>query len=275
MECIPNLRFSIVAPNLNEEKHLPMFLESLVQQTLQSFEVIIIDGYSTDRSIQILRDYHTKLRIKLWQDNTRNFGYLRNMGAFLSEGDIIFECNTDNYLPKTLLDDLHLHYYLNPKVISISGRTQPLGTDLIAHLGYRGFDLLRYLFTMLPPPVRAYRPSGSFTSFRRPVWNHVGGYPEVSANEDGLFGEKLDRYAYQHQKQVVFRRDLYVGHHIKRFKAMGSLRTILFYSYVFGNFLPFLCAFLRPIEQRAAAIFSGQHKPKSFKQLLRDFWEWL
>jgi len=49
--------FSIIIPCLNEEKYLPKLLEDLSNQTLQDFEVIVIDGNSEDKTIQLIEKY--------------------------------------------------------------------------------------------------------------------------------------------------------------------------------------------------------------------------
>ena len=43
--------FSIIIPTLNEEKYLPHLLADLAKQTFQDFEVIVIDGQSTDQTV--------------------------------------------------------------------------------------------------------------------------------------------------------------------------------------------------------------------------------
>jgi len=43
--------FSIIIPCLNEEKSLPLLLKDLAGQTLQDFEVIVVDGQSQDKTV--------------------------------------------------------------------------------------------------------------------------------------------------------------------------------------------------------------------------------
>ncbi len=43
-------KFSVIVPILNEEKDLPKALDSLVHQTAEDYEVILVDGGSTDGS---------------------------------------------------------------------------------------------------------------------------------------------------------------------------------------------------------------------------------
>ena len=57
--------FSIIIPSLNEEKYLPLLLEDLSQQTFKSFEVIIIDGKSEDKTIELAKTFNKKLQYLL------------------------------------------------------------------------------------------------------------------------------------------------------------------------------------------------------------------
>ena len=270
---------SVIAPCLNEEKHLRVFLDSLLHQTFKDFEVIIVDGGSIDRSLWILKEYFNKLDMKLVVDKTRNLGYIRNLGASHAHREIMFQCNTDNYLEPQFLEKLIQCYRTQPKLLSVSGRVYPLGTSVIAHVSYQLFDLLRFAFTCAPMPVKKYRPSGSFMSMRKFVWQDVDGYPPVPVNEDGLMGGKIERYVKQHgltHKSVAFKLNMYVGHYVKKFESMGGIHALLFYLYTLTNFAPMLKPLLKPIEYNASLVFRGKQPQRlTCKQLVRGFWNWL
>lgn len=272
---------SVVAPLLNEERYLPTFLQSLVHQRFNDFELIIVDGGSTDKSLQQLESYIPRLLqkgvpVRLIIDRTRNLGYIRNVGGDHANGRITIQCNTDNYFEPDFLRKIHTQYTLNGDLISLSGRVFPFGTSIFAHVGYQLFDLLRYIFTRVPSVIRKYRPSGNFTSFLTAVWNEVGGYPEVPVNEDGMLGERIDTYAKCNGGRVDFRLDMYVGHYVKKFEQMGGATAILFYFYALGNFSDVLKRLLRPVEQGAAKVFQGkQHNRLGLKDVLNGLWNWL
>ena len=75
------LFFSVVIPTLNEEKYLPKLLNDLSKQTEKNFEVIIADGYSKDKTEEVVKNFKNKLNIKFCQTNLKNVAAQRNYGA--------------------------------------------------------------------------------------------------------------------------------------------------------------------------------------------------
>ena len=56
-------KVSVLLANYNGEKHLHEAIESVLEQTYQDFEFVIIDDASTDSSRKVIENYHDK-RIK-------------------------------------------------------------------------------------------------------------------------------------------------------------------------------------------------------------------
>ena len=54
---LSNPLVSVIMPNFNNEKYLAQAIESVLQQTLKSFELIVVDDGSTDGSLRILESY--------------------------------------------------------------------------------------------------------------------------------------------------------------------------------------------------------------------------
>ena len=55
-------KVSVIVPVFNTEQYLERCLDSLVNQTLEDIEIVIIDDGSTDKSPQILEQYKEKYR---------------------------------------------------------------------------------------------------------------------------------------------------------------------------------------------------------------------
>jgi len=102
-------RISVVIPSLNEEKYLPILLESLKNQTFKDYEVIVADAGSKDQTIEIAKSYGAKVVAGGMP------GPGRNRGAESATGEFLFFFDSDVVLPTdflekaiTEMDDLYI-----------------------------------------------------------------------------------------------------------------------------------------------------------------------
>jgi len=52
---------SIIIPALNEEKYLPLLLKSLKSQNFNEYEIIVVDAGSSDKTVDIAKEYGCKV----------------------------------------------------------------------------------------------------------------------------------------------------------------------------------------------------------------------
>jgi glycosyltransferase involved in cell wall biosynthesis len=90
--------FSIVIPVYNREKLISEAIKSVLKQSFTSFELILIDNCSTDKTIDIIKSFSDE-RIILLQ-NERNFErcYSRNRGIQFSSGEYILLMDSDDLI---------------------------------------------------------------------------------------------------------------------------------------------------------------------------------
>lgn len=90
-------------PTLNEEKYLPKLLEDLANQTFDNFEVIIVDGKSEDKTLQITERFAKKITIHTLTSPKRKVAFQRNYGAKNAKGDFVIFLDADSRVePKFL-----------------------------------------------------------------------------------------------------------------------------------------------------------------------------
>ncbi|HHT9146720.1 MAG TPA: glycosyltransferase, partial [Candidatus Wunengus sp. YC61] len=95
--------FSIITINLNNEKGLLKTLQSISEQTFTKYELIVIDGGSTDNSLEICNKYQGIIT-KVVSERDNGISDAFNKGTFLSTGKIITYLNSgDVYLHKDVL----------------------------------------------------------------------------------------------------------------------------------------------------------------------------
>lgn len=102
---------SVIIPLYNAEKYLKECLNSLLAQTFQDFELIIVDDCSTDKSCDIVNKYMPQFdgRLKLYhtEKNSGSGAIARNIGFSYSRGEYIYNMDNDDMLTKTALEELY------------------------------------------------------------------------------------------------------------------------------------------------------------------------
>lgn len=111
---------SIIMPVFNGEKYLKESIESILNQTYNNFELIIIDDGSNDKTIDIINAF-TDNRIRLFKNN-RNMGlvYTRNLGLNICKGDFIAFMDADDIAIKNRLY-CQVEFFTENKDIDIVG----------------------------------------------------------------------------------------------------------------------------------------------------------
>lgn len=90
---------SVITVTFNAEKYLTETIKSVLNQTYDNIEYIIIDGGSTDKSIEIINNFEDK--IDYWISEPDKGAYdAMNKGAKSATGDFIIFMNADDYYYK-------------------------------------------------------------------------------------------------------------------------------------------------------------------------------
>ena len=90
-------KISIIVPVYNTSKYLNGCIKSLLHQTLEEIEIILINDGSTDTSESIIRKYKDK-RIKYISKNNEGIGKTRNLGIEIATGEYLSFIDSDDYV---------------------------------------------------------------------------------------------------------------------------------------------------------------------------------
>ena len=98
---------SVIIPNYNHAPFLKQRIESILNQTYQEFELILIDDCSTDESREIIESYRSNPKVSHIVYNEANSGsaFIQwNKGIALAKGDWIWIAESDDYADPTFLE---------------------------------------------------------------------------------------------------------------------------------------------------------------------------
>lgn len=107
MSAIPKV--SVIIPNYNHSRYLGQRIDSILNQTYQDFEIIILDDCSTDNSAQVIEAYRNHPKISQIIINDQNSGspFLQwQKGIELAKGDWIWVAESDDWCEPIFLEEL-------------------------------------------------------------------------------------------------------------------------------------------------------------------------
>lgn len=215
--------FTIIIPALNEEKFLPLLLRDLSHQTTNDFEVIVIDGHSTDKTVQNALLYKDKLpSLTILESKIRNVSVQRNMGAEAAKGEYLIFNDADNGLPPYYLEGIKYNLRVNPvdtfTVWSAPDSKKSSDKAISTYL-----NLLVEAAYLLGNPAAF----GAMIGCKRSIYGKIGGFnPEVGFAEDTEFVRQAHKKGYSF---IVFHDPRYV-YSLRRFRKIGKLKLIQKYA---------------------------------------------
>ncbi|BAD66227.1 glycosyltransferase [Shouchella clausii KSM-K16] len=89
-------RISVVIPTYNREKVIKESIDSVLKQTLQPIEIIVVDDFSTDNTLQILKKYDNGTLKVIKNQFKKGANGARNTGILFAEGDLIAFQDSDD-----------------------------------------------------------------------------------------------------------------------------------------------------------------------------------
>jgi glycosyltransferase involved in cell wall biosynthesis len=206
---------SVVVPSLNEEQGIKKCLQSIAkQETNRDFEIIVSDGGSTDRTIDIAQKYADKV-VK----SRKGISTGRNSGAKAAKGEKLIFIDSDSYIPKNYIDSV-APALENKKISGVScafefdrsTKTLDMISDICnRYLVLRGMDGKGEIL-------------GFNNAIRAKDFKRVGGFPKVPL-EDHVIARKLWK-----KGRVVFLPEPRAITSSRRIDEKGTLETIIYYS---------------------------------------------
>lgn len=114
-----NLKVSIIIVTYNSEWDIQRCIDSILEQTFEPFEILIVDNASTDNTVNLIHEKYPKLRVIRSHENV-GFGGGNNIGVKYATGDVIAFLNPDTVVLNHWLEELVKPLVRGGKIITTS-----------------------------------------------------------------------------------------------------------------------------------------------------------
>lgn len=174
------MNLSIIIPALNEEKYIGTLLGALAEQTFEDFEVIVIDGKSEDKTVQVVESFFPFLNIRILTSDVRNVSYQRNLGARHAKYEHLVFFDADVKPGPDFLEKLVKRLHRKP-VDALTSWNKPMSNKAVDKVMYGAFNII-YM-----EGLKRFAPSavGTFIYIKKSVFESVDGFDkEVVLAED-------------------------------------------------------------------------------------------
>ena len=102
---ISNINIDIIIPNYNKSQYLEECINSVVSQTFKNWKLYIVDDFSTDNSLQVIKKYNTLNNINIIKlKKNKGPAFCRNLGVRISSSPYISFLDSDDLWVKNKLE---------------------------------------------------------------------------------------------------------------------------------------------------------------------------
>ncbi|HJZ06243.1 hypothetical protein A2634_02230 [Candidatus Amesbacteria bacterium RIFCSPHIGHO2_01_FULL_48_32] len=167
--------FSVIIPTLNEERYLPKLLKCLEGQLDRSFEVVVVDGKSEDKTVEKAQGLEVIISEK------RNVSWQRNLGAKRARGKYLVFLDADVEVPANYLSEIHHYLLVNKDCRVMTTWMRPDSNNDSDKAMVLLMNLIVEVAKMAEKPVVG----GYNIVIRKSVFENVGGFnPKIKIGED-------------------------------------------------------------------------------------------
>lgn len=180
---------ALVVPVRDEADTLAALIETVRSQILQPAEIILVDGGSTDGTVDLARDLTAgDARYRIIEAGPATPGRGRNIGISAARSGWIALTDAGIRLEPQWLAKLWEAARAEPGAGIVYGNFEP---DTRSH--FQECETLVFVHPRSPKPAGVMRgPFIASSLVRKDIWERVGGFPDLRAAEDLIFMEQLE-----------------------------------------------------------------------------------
>jgi glycosyltransferase involved in cell wall biosynthesis len=211
---------SVIVPTWNEEKYLEKCLKSLRRQSLTDpFEVIVVDGGSSDRTLEIAHKFAEEVLVA----PERPVGAARNIGAALAKGSMLAFIDADTAASENWLEETVKTFNTHPEAVCVTGPTLPYEGSRLDELMYEVATgwAQRISFRLGFPHV-----AGFNCAYRKDAFWRAGGFDaNRELSEDVVLSLKIRRHG-----KILFNDEMVAYTSLRRTKHFGYPYMTTYYT---------------------------------------------
>ncbi len=208
------IRISVIIPTLNEEKHIGTLLDCVKSQTFAPFEVLVVDGKSSDATQEIAKKHPDVKLIRRDPHVARQ----RNAGAAAARGNILCFFDADVTFEADFLERCVQEMQSRSLTVACPHYSPPKTSKNIVKIF---FSILNWFFRRAQK--RSPSGGGNCIIVDKQLFEECGGFPNIRAYEDIQLIQQLGAAG----KFGIVKPTLYVSD--RRFHKYGAIKTIGLY----------------------------------------------
>ncbi len=171
MHALKKLTFSIVVPSFNQGHFIEETLQSVINQTYKEVELIVIDGASTDNTVEVIKKYANYITYWVSEPDSGQSDAI-NKGFKKATGDIVTWLNSDDAYVDNALELANNYFSNNENIGMLHGKTIVFGSG-------RKDEIIGGVSEDVKYKYLAYIPFPQPSSFiRKSVLDAIGGVDE-------------------------------------------------------------------------------------------------
>lgn len=195
------LKVAFVILTKNSERTISECLREVMKlKDERDLEVIIVDGGSTDKTLDIIKEYQKIMNIKLLHDHGKGLGYARDIGWREASADYVVMLDSDVLVNKDFIIEAIKLLENDGKLGAVSAKLKPISLDKGWFGKFQEKNLSIYLHHQHSPyPFEAIALHTACTIFKRKVLKEVGGFDEFFdlAKEDSDISYRIRKNGYK------------------------------------------------------------------------------
>lgn len=196
-------KITVYVVNRNNDRYLTECLSSIIIQTYKNLEIIIIDDFSTDKSIELIKKFKQKNKKVITIFNKRKIGLVKSIIKAIKKatGKYVIRLDSDDYLKSNAINKMYLMSAKSPRIALIFPNFIWINekSEIINRFNYK---ISKNIIGFSDQPAH-----GACSLIKRNILLKIGGYNSNFDRQDGYYIWYLilsKNYRIKHIKENLF-----------------------------------------------------------------------